>query len=165
MNNFYSCLEISPNSTVREILMAYENKITKFFNLNKLSPEQISEIKMLKISLYVLTNPELKLKYDNFLKKPQQKQPVAINEENENNLDSLFNIDNTWMKNNSFDSQINDKTRKKILSDNLISDRVFSLPELNKRPGFSHDFEASLRKPEQGRQDKSEKLLNEFNKI
>ncbi len=42
----------------------------------------------------------------------------------------------------------------------MIGDRVFSLSEFNKRPGFSSDFETELRKPQQGRIDKSDEKIN-----
>ena len=44
---------------------------------------------------------------------------------------------------------------KKDNFDTNIGDRVFSLNALNKRHGFSYDCETDLRKPLQGRTDKS----------
>ena len=63
-NNFYELLEVLKSSSTREILGAYENKITKFNNIKKLNDGQINEIKMLKVALYVLTTPELRAKYN-----------------------------------------------------------------------------------------------------
>jgi len=169
MNNFYSFLEISKNASNREILMVYENKITKFYNLKKLTPEQVGEIKMLKMCLYVLTNSKLRKKYDGLLNKPTNtnsinNEPVAINEEpieeSNKSLDTLFKVDNSWMNGYKLDEkQSNDGLKKKNNTDNnLIGDRVFSLPGLNQRHGYSSDFEASLRKPSQGREDKTSSL-------
>ena len=54
--NFYDLFEIRSNSSTKEIIMAYENKITKFNNIDKLSNKQIQEIKQLKIGIYILIN-------------------------------------------------------------------------------------------------------------
>lgn len=173
MSNFYELFEVLSNASTKEIIMAYENKITKYNNIKKLSKEQIYEIKMLKIGLHILINPKLRDKYNLSIKNPINKQnqneskklskpnnePMAINSTNDDSLDSLFNIDNSWMK----DVNINPDTaqsNKKNNFDTNIGDRVFSLSNFNKRPGFSSDFEAELRKPLQGREDKSSQMLN-----
>ena len=59
-NNFYKLLDITNLASKKEIKIAYQNKIIKFNNITKLSDNQISDIKMLKIALYVLLNSELK---------------------------------------------------------------------------------------------------------
>ena len=41
-----------------------------------------------------------------------------------------------------------------------LGDRIFSLSSLNKMPGYSHDYEIELRKPLQGREDKTCDLIN-----
>jgi hypothetical protein len=189
INNFYKLFEILPNASNKEIIMAYENKITKYNNIKKLSNEQINDIKILKIGLHVLITPNLRKKYNksfnisNKLDKVNS-DPIALNSENDDKntfekkqsffpnettptkyeflpqnvshpdetLESLFNVDNTWMK----DININ----KKNNFDRNIGDRVFSLSNINQRPGFSSDFEAELRKPLQGREDKSTQILN-----
>jgi hypothetical protein len=53
-----------------------------------------------------------------------------------------------------------DQGRKWTNETNMLGDRVFSLSEFNKRPGFSSDFETELRKPHQGRIDKSDSKIN-----
>lgn len=186
INNFYKLFEILPNASNKEIIMAYENKITKYNNIKKLSNEQINDIKMLKIGLHVLITPNLRKKYNksfNISNKLNidkydkvESDPIALNSGNEithtkyeflpqnishsdETLESLFNVDNTWMKdiNISLDAT---QTNKKNNFDRNIGDRIFSLSNINQRPGFSSDFEAELRKPLQGREDKSTQILN-----
>jgi hypothetical protein len=80
-------------------------------------------------------------------------EPLAVNQEMESSLDTLFNVDNTWMSN---DSKLNDtSSRKNKFDNNSIGDRIFSMSHFNKRPGYSPDFECELRKPLQGRDDKT----------
>jgi DnaJ-class molecular chaperone len=152
-NNFYKLLDITNLASPNEIKKAYQNKIIKFNNIKKLSNDQISDIKMLKIALYVLLNSKLKQKYDNYIQSENNTEPQAINQNEDETLDSLFNVDNTWM---STQQKIPDNSlRRNRFENNSIGDRVFSMSHLNKRPGYSSDFEIELRKPLQGREDKS----------
>ncbi len=162
--NYYNLFEIHPHASSKQILLAYENKITKFNNLYSLEQEQINEIKLLKVGLFVLINSELRNIYDKIIgiKKEQQKEtePVAGNANIPDSLDSLFNVDNSWMK--TTDKNSDSSSRKGRNESNILGDRIFSMSEFNKRPGFSSDFEIELRKPQQGRVDKSnEKLIKE----
>jgi DnaJ-class molecular chaperone len=175
MNNFYKLFEVFPSASTKEIIMAYENKITKYNNIKKLSKEQIYDIKMLKIGLHILINPQLRKKYNQSIntndnmnkhKNNQDKEinksnnePMALNSNNEHTLDSLFNVDNSWMKDVNISTETTQSNKKTNFETN-IGDRVFSLSNYNKRPGFSSDFEAELRKPLQGREDKSSQMLN-----
>lgn len=175
MNNFYELFEVFPSASTKEIIMGYENKITKYNNIKKLSKEQIYDIKMLKIGLHILINHQLRKKYnqsintnDNMNKTKKNKgkeikksnnEPMALNSTNEDTLDSLFNVDNSWMKDVNINTEATQSNKKNNFDTN-IGDRVFSLSNFNKRPGFSSDFEAELRKPLQGREDKSSQMLN-----
>ena len=156
-NNFYKLLEITNSASTKEILKAYENKIIKFNNISKLSNNQISDIKMLKVALYVLITPKLKIKYDNFIQfknsTEPESEPSAINTNEDETLDTLFNVDNGWMNNEQ--KTTDNSLRRNKFENNSIGDRVFSMSHLNKRPGYSSDFEIELRKPLQGREDKS----------
>ena len=142
MDDYYQLLNINKNASFENINSAYENAISKYNNLTFLLPQQITEIKKLKTALYVLTNPELKNKYDNqmFNIKPH-------NIDNEDDFDSVFKIDNSWMK----DKQ-NITTK---IEGNVISDRIFSLSHMNSRPGYSNDIDLEIRKPQQGRPEKN----------
>jgi hypothetical protein len=139
--------------------------------LKNLSKSEINEIKLLKSGLYILTNDELRNKYDIVMGFKQRNDPKSIqifvpepeNFNHEDTLDSLFNVDNSWMKNHEINMD-NGSRRLKNNNHNVINNRVFSLSDLNKRPGFSSQFESELRKPQQGREDKSElKMLNSNN--
>lgn len=142
MDDYYKLLNINKNASFENINVAYENAISKYNNLTFLLPQQISEIKKLKAALYILTNPELKNKYDNQLSniKPH-------NIDNDDDLDSVFKVDNDWMKNKH---NITDK-----IEGNVISNRIFSLSHMNSRPGYSNDFDLEIRKPLQGRPEKN----------
>jgi DnaJ-class molecular chaperone len=142
IDDYYQLLNINNNASFETINVAYENAISKYNNLTFLLPQQISEIKKLKTALYILTNPELKNKYDNKLSniKPH-------NIDNEDDFDSVFKVDNSWMK----DKQ-NITTK---IEGNVISDRIFSLSHMNTRPGYSNDIDLEIRKPLQGRPEKN----------
>ena len=161
-NNFYKLLELQSSASRKEIILGYQNKIIKFNNIPRLSNDQINDIKMLKIALYVLLNNKLKQKYDNFIQsekitepceKARFSEPSAMNQNEDESLDSLFNVDNTWMNNQQKTSD--NSLRRNKFENNSIGDRVFSMSHLNKRPGYSSDFEIEIRKPLQGREDKS----------
>ena len=154
MDDYYQLLNINKNASFENINLAYENAISKYNNLTFLLPQQISEIKKLKTALYILTNPELKNKYDNQLSniKPhnidnQLSNIKPHNIDNDDDLDSVFKVDNDWMKNKH---NITDK-----IEGNVISNRIFSLSHMNSRPGYSNDFDLEIRKPLQGRPEKN----------
>lgn len=159
--NFYDFFEIKPSSRSKEILNAYKNKISKFRNIANLNSEQISEIKFLKQCLYILLNKNLRLKYNNIIgiksnKNNFKNEPLAMNYENNDSLDNVFNVDNSWMNNHP---SKNDKDKKDKNDSHLLGDRIFSLSNLQKKPGYSTDNEIDLRIPLQGRIDKNiEKL-------
>lgn len=165
MNNFYELFDILPTDSTEKIIIAYKNKINAYNNINKLSKEQIYDIKMLKTGLYILINPKFREKYNKILNEPKPlkkiitNDPLAINSVNEDTLDTLFNVDNSWMNNTDINKEQSQSNKKNNFETN-IGNRIFSLSELNKRPGYSHDFDGELRKPLQGREDKSSQVLN-----
>jgi len=121
-------LGISLNASVNDIIFAYKNKIKEYNNINNLNELQIINIKKLKVGLYILTNLKLREKYNQY-----------INSEN------------------ILSEKIPNISNKKIGFETSISDRVFSLCDLNKRPDNLSDFEILLRNQIQGREDKSSK--------
>lgn len=172
-NNFYKHLGIEYSTTNNDIINAYEYKMSAYYNKDELSEDEIQDIKMLKIALYILTNQQLRFKYNKLLNLKSDseinKQDTVLssnelndsafeiinNELSNDTLDSLFNIDNSWM--NNINNNINKKdvqNRKNKEEFNIISDRVFSLSEYN-RPSLSSDFEEKLRQPHQGRVEKN----------
>jgi DnaJ-class molecular chaperone len=150
MEDYYNIFNISSSATIKEILNSYENKINKFNSIRNLSNEDIKYIKLLKSGLYILTNKELRQNYDYIL----HNEPKALNQNEDETLDSLFNVDNSWMNTNNE----KEKAPMKKVECNVISDRIFSLSGLNRRPGYSTESEIGLRKPEQSRNDKTETM-------
>jgi len=156
-NNFYDYFDIKPIANSSEIINAYRNKIIKFRNIRNLNNEQIHEIKTLKHGLYILLNKKLRSKYDNIIgiKKPKNhlnNEPLAMNYEINDSLDNVFNIDNSWMKNHPSKK---DKDKKDKTDSNMLGNRIFSLSNLQKKPGYSTENEIDLRIPLQGRIDKN----------
>jgi hypothetical protein len=106
-----------------------------------------------------LLNSRLRQKYDNFINsekiinQPTLSEPSAVNQNDDETLDSLFNVDNSWMNNQPKTTE--NSLRRNRFENNSIGDRVFSMSYLNKRPGYSSDFEIEIRKPLQGREDKT----------
>jgi DnaJ-class molecular chaperone len=171
--NFYDLFEVHKSASPKEILMSYENKITKFYNFQRLNEDQIHEIKLLKTGLHILIHPDLRKKYNKSLFKSEKKEnkplpkkiknektePVAENEQPDDSLDSLFKLDNEWMK--TLESNVEKGSKKNIMEKNYITERVFSLPNLNKKADFPSELEAELRRQKQGREDKSSSKMNE----
>ena len=155
MENFYQIFEVMKTASSKEILMAYENKISKFNNLKNLSKEQINEIKILKTGLYILSNEKLRHKYDFLLDSNKKSfEPLPQNIGNDDTLDSLFNVDNSWMKNHE---PVN--TLKKNKAEYSFNDRIFEFSNMNNNslPNIDMDFR---RIQQQGREDKSENKIN-----
>jgi len=167
--NFYELFDIINTASTKQIIKAYQNKIMNYNNT--LSPDQINEIKIYKIGLYILMNTELRIIYDNILNNQMKQNVVStINPEDtdinnlhaslndqikeENSLDSLFNIDNTWKDNN--DTNVDLGNKKTQIKTNIITNRIFSMAEFNKKPNFPSDFESELRRPLQGRVEKKQ---------
>lgn len=125
MDNYYNLFNINSNASKKDIINGYNTKISIYNYFKSLSQTQINEIKVLKKGLYILTTPELKQKYDDKLF-------------NSNNIDVVFNIDNSWMK----QYNIKNMENKKEIN---FSSRVFSLSNLNKKPDFPSDIDTLLR--------------------
>ena len=66
--DLYEVLEVHMGSTKKEILQQYKSKIEPYNliikNGKNLNTEELWEVKLLKIAKYVLTNPELREKYN-----------------------------------------------------------------------------------------------------
>lgn len=176
MDNYYQLLNVDPDASTKTITLAYDKKISKFNNLPFFTQTQINQIKKLKTAIYILSNPELRKKYNNTLREdspiedepPVQDininletiqepiinnddfEPLALNEDSNNNFDEVFNIDNSWMKTTN-----NNTSLKNKIEGNVISDRIFSLSHLNSRPGYNNDVDIEIRKPSQSRKDRS----------
>ena len=113
--NFYKLLEISHNASHDMIVKGYENKISNYINLNNITSHDIKEIKALKAAFYILTNNQLRERY-NILLKQTENVPLAVNHDDDNNLDSVFKVDNSWMK----ESNLSNNKRKDGVDSNLL---------------------------------------------
>jgi DnaJ-class molecular chaperone len=69
MKNYYEILGITNNTTENDIYCAYKNKIAQFNHLPFHTSKMIYEIKSLKEALYVLSDKNKRIKYDNKLEK------------------------------------------------------------------------------------------------
>ena len=67
INYYYKILELNYNATEEEINDAYKNKIKKYFNLPFLNENQKVEIKELKKAKFLLSNNDLRKKYDSII--------------------------------------------------------------------------------------------------
>jgi DnaJ-class molecular chaperone len=67
INYYYKILELKYNATEEEINDAYKNKIKKYFNLPFLNENQKVEIKELKKAKFILSNTDLREKYDSII--------------------------------------------------------------------------------------------------
>jgi hypothetical protein len=155
--NFYNLFEIHSTSKSIDILNAYKNKINKFKNIYNFDNNQILEIKILKKGLYILLDKKLRLKYNSSIGLAIiDSEPMPMNHEIDDSFDSVFKIDNSWMnKNNDKNNDKKNDNKKNNNETNIIGDRIFSLSNLNKKPGYSTNDEIDLRKPLQGRVDKN----------
>lgn len=67
INYYYQILEVKYDATEKEINDAYKNKIKKYFNLPFLNENQKVDIKELKKAKFILSNNELRKKYDSII--------------------------------------------------------------------------------------------------
>jgi DnaJ-class molecular chaperone len=172
MTNYYDLLEINTDASNEQIISSYKIKITRYNNMSKLSEDNINEIKELKKAIYVLTNNNLKILYNNKLHKKKLDNNILDNNKLNNlrsfNYDNTQNTESVVASANSYDNEENlDSMFVSIMNDNTekidtkkdkvdsssLGNRIFSLSHLNKAPGLN-DFNLKLRKPENGRIEK-----------
>ena len=67
INYYYQILELKYDATEKEINESYKNKIKKYFNLPFLNENQKVEIKELKKAKFILSNTDLREKYDSII--------------------------------------------------------------------------------------------------
>jgi DnaJ-class molecular chaperone len=144
IDNYYDIFNISNNATRDDIIIAYKININKF-NFNNLSDEDIYKIKLLKTGLYILLNYNLKKNYDKKLEEINNNTSFSIfnyntPDKNEQNIESQFNVDNSWMENINIE---NNNQKKKDLN---ISDRVFDLSFINKQISLEDDIDFKNKK-------------------
>ncbi len=135
--NFYEILGVSKDANKQDIILSYKNKIKKYNNL-ELNDENIHKIKTLKVGLYILINSDLRNKYNEQLS-------------TSNMFDNLFKI------NKPESIQPNEDDRVK---NNIIGERIFSLPFNNANFNIVPLNEDFIRNPIQGRADKTDGLIS-----
>jgi len=94
MYNFYEYLNISNTAEVLDIILAYKNKILSYNQCDNFTERQIYEIKILKIALYILTNKNLRKKYDKLLILKNKKEFISKNSININTVNSKALLSN-----------------------------------------------------------------------
>ena len=87
MINYYKVLGVSEKSTRRDIKKAYVKRIQPYNKLSTLSTTDKKQIKIIKVSKYVLLNNELKELYDNILHSRNK----YINEDDKIHSDAIGN--------------------------------------------------------------------------
>jgi DnaJ-class molecular chaperone len=92
MKNYYEILNIEINATEDEIYQAYNIKIAQFNHLPFHTQKMISEIKLLKEALYVLTDDIRRKKYNNKYEKIAQYEEIGKSVDNTKICDRLFSI-------------------------------------------------------------------------
>ncbi len=65
MKNYYEILGIPNNANEKNIYDSYKNKIAQFNHLPFHTSKMVEEIKLLKEALYVLSDKNKRMKYDN----------------------------------------------------------------------------------------------------
>jgi DnaJ-class molecular chaperone len=129
MINYYQILDVKKTDDRDYIIKKYNKKILKYKNLPFLSSEQKEDVKNLKTALYILSNEELKILYDNYLKalKKQEKE-----------------LDSDNLNDNLGDKYVSLKKKELKDKDNkYLSDRLFSIT-INQSDNF-YENEARLR--------------------
>ena len=147
--SFYDILNIYPNESLENIKLSYKNKI-KYFKNKNLNENDIINIKKLKTAFFILTNYQLRTAYNNLLiqKIEESKnhlevsvnnndipetnnsniinEVAALNDDNNINLDELFQINTLKIESNL------NHTEKSTKMNNIISNRIFSIPNTQK---------------------------------
>lgn len=106
--DFYSVIGCKLNCSNEDIIKRYKEKIKDYEANDNYSQKIKNEIKILKIAKYVLTNSNLREKYDNILK----------NNYFEDQNDIRFNLENNTATRRDFKLELND-------TKDALSDRVF----------------------------------------
>jgi len=118
INYYYQILELKYNATEKEINESYNNKIKKYFNLPFLNENQKVEIKELKKAKFILSNNDLRKKYDS----------IIFQEIEENNK---FKEKDTLNKKEKLDSQ-------------LMGNRIFSMINIITPPQRNYDIDRNF---------------------
>lgn len=119
MINYYKILDVKKTDDEDYILKKYKKKILKYKNLPFLNSDQKEEVKNLKTALYILSNEELKILYDNYLR--NEKDNLKNNNNNNKTDENITNENITNKYNNLKKNELKDQDNK------YLSDRLFSI--------------------------------------
>jgi hypothetical protein len=134
---YYKLLEIPKDSSKEDIYNAYKIKIEKYRNLPFLNTAQKNEIKDLKKAKFVLSNEELKNKYDSII----EKQNIESHKMKE------------WERTTS---------KKEKVNSQLVSDRVFQMAGILNIPQKNLDIDRTFFKSTLSRKEQNETKNNRF---
>ena len=118
INYYYQILELKYDATEKEINESYKNKIKKYFNLPFLNENQKVEIKELKKAKFILSNNDLRKKYDS----------IIFQEIEENNKLKEKDILN----------------KKEKLDSQLMGNRIFSMIGIITPPQMNYDIDRNF---------------------
>ena len=118
INYYYQILELKYDATEKEINESYKNKIKKYFNLPFLNENQKVEIKELKKAKFILSNNDLRKKYDS----------IIFQEIEENNKLKEKDILN----------------KKEKLDSQLMGNRIFSMIGIITPPQRNYDIDRNF---------------------
>jgi DnaJ-class molecular chaperone len=128
MINYYQILDAKKTNNKDIILKKYNKKILKYKNLPFLNSEQREEVRNLKVALYILSNMELKMLYDNYL-------DIQNNKVKSSDINNIQNLEINQNDNINLSDNIHDKytslkkleTKDKDKNNQYLTDRLFSI--------------------------------------
>lgn len=140
---YYKLLDINKDATKEAVYNAYKMKIEKYRNLPFLNASQKNEIKELKKAKFVLSNEELKYKYDYIITKQSEEKTKMTD----------------WEHKNSKKDKVNSQ---------LVSDRVFQMAGILNIPQKNLDIDRTFFKSTPSRKEyndsKNTRFGDDFNR-
>ena len=149
---FYDLLNININDNIENIKLSYKSKINYFKN-KSINENDIIIIKRLKTAFFILSHSELRYAYNNLILQNNLEEET-FNDSNNNNINNEINNSNNNNTSNNIIKALNDEEnvnldklfesqqnlynidninkKKDIKMNNIISERVFSIPNNNK---------------------------------
>ena len=146
MDNYYELFNLKYKCKTNDIFNSYKNNINKYYNIINLSNQDIINIKKLKKGLYILSNDELKKKYDILLFNNNNNNILSANDEIDINLDILFSSNN--VNNIKID---NIKKKEQKFNAEFINNRIFQEIHDNNKANKTNNIDTHYIIPEQCR--------------
>ncbi len=92
MKNYYEILNVTPDVDEKDIYESYRKKINQFNGLPFFTNKMISEIKNLKVAIYILGDPQKRIKYNKKMNKLKEYNEASKYLDNTKICDRLFSI-------------------------------------------------------------------------